>query len=222
MNKFLIVLGAMFALGSTVSFAQSNNLSIGIEGGVNHSSLRGNDHDSQLVRDPGIGFTAGVSFTYGITDALSLHSGLLYERKSTRFKLHYVDPTGTTPSTTKAHSNFDYLVLPVLARVTYGNKAKFYINAGPYLGYLIQQVDKAKAVSSTTFSNIEHYNRLDLGLTAGLGAGMPINNNSMLTLELRQNLGLYNISKASESVNSDMKTRSTNLLLGIAYTIKNQ
>jgi hypothetical protein len=32
----------------------------------------------------------------------------------------------------------DYLEIPVMGRVTFGNKARFFFNAGPYLGFLVR------------------------------------------------------------------------------------
>ena len=58
------------------------------------------------------------------------------------------------------------------------------------------------------------YKTIDMGITAGIGLAIPINDKFSLSAEIRNNLGLTNISKSSSVTN---KTNSTNLLIGVTY-----
>jgi hypothetical protein len=94
------------------------------------------------------------------------------------------------------------------------------VNAGPYIGYLIKQTDITEAFgeySKTKNDNTDNYKRTDLGITTGLGARFPIKNKLFLSIEIRNNFGLTNISSVPVVNDGVIKTNSTNLLFGIEY-----
>jgi len=65
--------------------------------------------------------------------------------------------------------------------------------------------------------NTDNFERLDFGIATGLGVNFPIRNNIFMSLEVRNNLGLSNISSLPVGNDGKIKTNSTNLLIGIAY-----
>lgn len=74
-------------------------------------------------------------------------------------------------------------------------------------------------VTTTVFGQVE--SKHSLGISAGFGLGIPIKSNIALSCEVRNNLGLVNTRSApileEEGV---VKTNSTNLLLGIIFTLE--
>ena len=117
------------------------------------------------------------------------------------------------------HINFDYFTLPILLRTYIGKKHLFFTNAGPYVGYLIKQtdVDKGSNINTVTVDNTSYTQRLDAGFTIGLGVTIPIKKSFLFTFEIRNNLGLYNVSKGAMADDKGVKTNSTNFLLGFAH-----
>ena len=224
MNRILLVLGAVLVLGSTASFAQNNGISIGIEGGPNRSSFWGNDFiKQQKTLEKPTFFSAGATFEYTFTELLSLKTSLGFERKGVKSEAQVMDATGYKTGVFKWHSRHDYLILPLLAKVSLGKKPTFFANAGPYVGYLLKEtvVSEDHELRPGTSTDLTEYNkRLDMGMTIGLGTGIPVSATTSLTLELRHNLGLYNTSKVPVYNNGEVRTSSTNLLLGIAYKLK--
>jgi hypothetical protein len=63
-------------------------------------------------------------------------------------------------------------------------------------------------------NNTSSYNRLDVGISLGIGLQYPINEKLILSSEIRGNMGL-----ANALPNGDLKVNSVNLLLGIAYRL---
>jgi hypothetical protein len=224
MNKITMLVWALLTISSTVSLAQNSGLTIGIDGGPNRSKLWGNDFvEKSGYLKRAVNFSTGVSLEYKFTDLMSLRSGIGFERKGLTYQVQHMDEWGNQSELISGRSNFDYLVLPLMARVTLGSKPIFFVNAGPYLGFLLNQTDvieSSKLQSGSSVDNTEYSKRLDMGISAGLGAGMPITEKTILTLELRHNLGLYNISDVPVYNGGTVKTKSTNLLLGIAYKLK--
>ncbi|SIQ56258.1 porin family protein [Pontibacter lucknowensis] len=224
MNKLTILFWALLTLSSTAAIAQNNGITIGIEGGPNRSKLWGNefvDEGGNIKRADN--FSTGISLEYSFTELLSLRSGIGFERKGITYQVQHMNEWGNQSELIPGRSNYDYLILPLMARMTLGSKPIFFLNAGPYLGFLLKQMDvteSSQLQSGSSMDNTENFKRLDMGFSAGLGAGMPVTKKTILTLELRHNLGLYNISSTPVYNDGAIKTKSTNLLLGIAYKLK--
>ncbi|WP_299822892.1 porin family protein [uncultured Pontibacter sp.] len=224
MNKILLVLGVVLILSSTVSFAQSNAIRIGIEGGPNRSSFWGNDFaEKGGYTKKAINFSSGVSFEYHFTDLLSFRSGLAFERKGVTFQVQQIDESRTKFGTATGRSTYDYLTLPLLAKITLGDNPVFFVNAGPYLGYLLKQtniIEDSDIQPGSREDRTGDNRKLDLGITTGLGAGVKVTDKVLVTMELRYNLGLYNISAVPVYNNGEVRTKSANLLIGIAHRIR--
>jgi len=221
MNKLNIILLSTIIFCSTVSFGQTNKFDVGLEGCPSLTSLRGNDF-VEAFYDPTIGFSGGLTFQYNFSKLVSIRTNIAFERKGAIAKTQAIDIFGNPIGEVTSHINFDYLTVPLLARLTFRNKIKFFVNVGPYLGYLVKQTFVVKAFNEfpkSTSDNTVYYERIDVGLTAGLGVGLPIKEKLLLTLEIRNNLGLYNVSKLPVINDGTIKTNSTNLLIGIAYQL---
>lgn len=63
------------------------------------------------------------------------------------------------------------------------------------------------------------FKRFDAGLTFGGGAGLLIHDKIYVTAEVRNNLGLYNISDLTVIDGGTVKNNSINFLLGVSYNI---
>ena len=163
----LIGLCPLFNLGQTTKFQ------FGIEGGPGLSTLR---YDlfffpSKYI-EAGLGGTIGLSFKYDINNRLALKTNLSYELKgNTRER----DPD----------YRLNYITLPILLQLKFGKAPLFYINIGPYLGYLLPVTSSIKY----------YYKPIDFGASMGVGLEIPVFQSCGLSFELRNNLGFINISR---------------------------
>lgn len=156
----------------------------------------------EYFKNPGMGFSAGIFIQYNAKKIFSLKLAPSFERKG------YWDVE---------HLNLNYFVVPLLLRGEIGSKIKGFLDVGPYCGYLMEAYLTADYLED--YNYMENLNRFDAGISAGLGINIPIEQIFSISIELRNNFGLYQIVKKEESEDHgwEWKTYSTNLLLSFSY-----
>ncbi len=218
-KSILFSIALMYTLAiSLTSYAQSNKLNIGIEGGPSIISLRHENVKQKNFHSPSIGYSVGIALQYNFKKRFSIHSAILFERKGAKTKKQGTDSLGKNTYMFNTFDNFDYLTLPLLVRANFGKKINLFINAGPYISYLIQQHSLIKFPEEAPFNNQQYtytnsFYKMDYGISGGVGLAIPIKQKLVFSIEARNNLGLNNIQKLWYST----KTNSANLLLGVAY-----
>lgn len=204
----------MFALLISASaYTQSSKLNIGVYGGAGISNTMMFSFDN-----PGFGYDGGLQLEYNISKKLSLVSGMGYERISSMLKFDINDSLNN-PQPFTFNNRFNFITIPLLARVNFGSKMKFFINAGPSFNYLVSQ--KSKSVNNTdnttyNSTNTELFNRLEMALEIGAGMSYPISEKISISMELRNKTGLTNIRKSELST---QKTFSLLLNFGVNYSL---
>ena len=217
MKKLTVLIFALLSFFINESFGQNSKYEIGAEGGAGLTSLRG---DSNASFDAALGFTGGISFQYNISKFFSFRTNISYEKKGARDKITYVDINGSEIGESYMHVNYSYIVLPLLARVSFGKDIKFIVNGGPYLGYLTKSTsvyDAIAEVPEVTNDNTGNTERFDFGLTAGTGVLFPVKERVLISLEIRDNLGLSNTYDGENKADFSLKNNSLSLLAGVAY-----
>lgn len=209
----------ILTVGAT-TYGQTNKFDIGVEGGPSLIFLRGNDFIDNNHK-PTIGFSGGLFFQFNFKKVVSLRTNIAFERKGSILTSQTSDMFGNPLGEITTNTNFDYLALPILVRATFGKKVQYFVNAGPYFGYLIKQtfVSKGDNIPTSTSDNTSLDKRFDTGISIGLGLSVPIKSKFAFSFELRNNLGLYNVSAGWGGNNGTVKTNSTNFLLGFTYKL---
>jgi hypothetical protein len=202
------------------TYGQTNMFDIGIEGSPSIVFLHGNDFIEKYHK-PTIRFTGGFFFQFNFKKIVSLRTNITFERKGSIVPIETFDNNGNQTGDYLSKAYFNYLTLPVLVRATFGKKVQFFVNAGPYLGYLIQQtvIFSGDNVITTTTDNTSHFKRIDIGLSTGLGLSIPMQKRFAFSFEVRNNLGLYNISALPVMDDQTIKTNAINFLFGFAYKL---
>jgi hypothetical protein len=211
-------LGLIVFLICITTYGQTNKFDLGIDVGPSIISLRGNDI-IKVFHKPTIGFSSGLSFQYNFKKIFSIRTNIAFERKGSVLTMPLTDLNGNSTGNVTIHTNFDYLTLPILFRATIGKKVHYYINAGPFLGYLIKQtfVSRGDSTPNTTSDNTFLSKRYDVGLSTGLGVLVPIKQKFAIAFEARNNLGLNNLSTVQVVNNGSIKTNSINFHFCFAY-----
>ena len=118
------------------------------------------------------------------------------------------------------------MTAPLLFRAVVGQKIKYFINVGPYIGFLIKKesVWTGDSIARTSYDETALNKKSDYGISSGLGVLVPIRNRFGVSIELRNNLGLTNVSAVPVFADGSIKTNSTNLLISFVYKlgIKNE
>lgn len=213
-QKTFFLLSIAFLLYFNQLNAQTNKFELGVEASPSITFLKGSSFMENFY-DPTLGFSGGFSFQYNIGKRIALRTNIAYERKGgiNRNNFYY---DGNLIKNSSINFNFDYLTLPILVRFSFGKRVKYFVNTGPYFGYLLSQTFVTKGDNFNTRTNdyTSATNKFDFGVSFGTGLQYPIKEKIYLSSEIRGNLGLYNTIPGG-----DTKVNSVNLLFGIAYRL---
>lgn len=209
-----------FLLALNPLLAQQNRFIIGITGGPSFSNFHGMKQKVIDYKD-GKYFAAGVSFQYNLPKILSLTSGCLYERKGGVGQIPFTNSQGALIAMGTQELRYDYAVIPIMVRATFGKKVNLFVNAGGYAAFLNSSQQRFSATMLPSFiqTTTDAFKRYDLGTSAGTGVGVPIAKIFLISLEARYNLGLVNIISHPSSGVEPLKVRSLNVLLSFCYQL---
>ncbi|HEX8530411.1 MAG TPA: porin family protein [Cytophagales bacterium] len=166
---------------------------------------------------PVLGFTGGLGVNFGLTkdNFLSIQPEILYVQKGFLAK-------GKEVVDFDIGYRFNYLEVPLLLKVNFGGeKMKFYVNAGPSIGYLLNGRTTGRTNSKSILTSIEDYdvpikfmdrpvgydvrglyaNRIEAGLNLGGGVGYAFAGSTVLFVDVRYNMGLTDFNKQEQSKN---------------------
>ncbi|MBF4470170.1 porin family protein [Flavobacterium sp. HJJ] len=227
-----LFLSILFLLISLLNYSQNSKIKFGIQGGLNYSNFRGYDIPANISsyysENPAFAFLGGLNFEYQIKEKLSLKLEFNYERKSQKSKttLETInvnvnpDPISGGFDELRSKRNHDYLVLPIMIKYNFSNKNSFFVNGGPFIGYLLKSnlveslyLNRSVKESQTT-ETTNSYNKTDFGLSIGFGKTIEINERNSIFIEIRENLGLAKSSKNKIWGDGEAKTNSLNLIIG--------
>ncbi|MDE5881295.1 MAG: PorT family protein [Muribaculaceae bacterium] len=180
----------------------SSNVAIGVKGGMDFSEVFFNPNVRQKLA---LGITGGVMFRYIEEDHFGLIAELNFAQRgwSENFEgapYHY---TRTT----------NYVELPLLAHIFFGRRGRFFFNAGPQVGLFLGDNVNANfdPKEMATLPDFPYKNRMneqmllkvtqkmDYGISAGLGGEFNLNKRNSLSLEARFYFGLGNIFSAKRT-----------------------
>lgn len=239
----LACLGLVVLLGFGSVFG--DEISIGLQGGLSIPNIRGSASDKFSQ-----GFTSregpffGIFTDIGLSRQFSLIVALNYTSqggKKNGMQLITNVPAGL-PTDMDLYADFDnetildYIELPVLVRLIFGEKLRFFVNAGPYAGYLVRAkaetsgsslifLDQAgtmpivpSAVSFDADTDVmDSLKRWNFGLFGGGGVLYPVGPGNLI-LEAHFQLGLSDIQK-DVTTSGKSQTGAVVVSLGYEYSI---
>lgn len=132
---------------------------IGVKGGLSFSNLYVDDIDDDQMLT---GFNIGLFAKFPIAESFAVQTELYYTNKGA--ELTYNENFGTTKF------KLDYIEVPLLMVFNITNN--FNIQAGGYAGYMISGKVTNESDGPFDFENelnTDDFNRLDAGLTGGIG-----------------------------------------------------
>lgn len=208
MKKVLLTVTAVMAFG----LMNAQEVKYGAKAGLNLSNVAGDVENNDMK----IGFQIGGFAEIKISDKFSVQPELLYSAQGFKEK-----ESGSEDGFTYSYestSKLSYLNIPVMAK--YYATEKFYVEAGPQIGFLMSaETEEEETVSfggvteseSTTTDVKEFRNSTDFGLGLGLGYNFTEN----IGAGLRYTAGLSNIYKDAPSGYS---VNNSNIAVSVAYT----
>lgn len=177
----------------------SSNITVGVKGGVDFSRVFFNPTVRQGMKT---GAVAGVTFRYIEENHFGIIAEANFEQRG------WKDNFEGAPYSYSRTVN--YIQVPVLAHIYFGRRARFFFNAGPEIGIKIGESTNANfdvnniaslsgfPYSGRTWSHLTMpvSQKVDFGISAGLGAEFNISRRHSVYLEGRFYYGIGNVLKS--------------------------
>jgi len=184
-------------------FAQYNKIELGIESGAN-IGLYSETSPKQTSK---INVVLGGSIQWNINKTISLRSGLIYEKIGFYTIKNVTGSNANHLGTAKFNSDLYYYRLPLLLRANFGNKTKFFLNAGANISTLSKSRYYAKSEIINKDLTIKgNFKYINFGFTAGTGISIPISEKINTSFEVRFNT-------------TEQKINSLNGIIGLSYNL---
>ena len=234
---YTTVIAACMAAGAMAQ------VQVGPKLGMNLSKINDGEKVEEGTSEPfAVGFNLGVATSFEITENFSFAPELIFTQKGSRLTAEGTDQFFDGVADVEMEFSYsekiklNYLEMPVLARVAFGNTVKGYVNAGPSLGYWLG----GKTVYEEEFngeSDSDEYkikfvseydedsddaeilkdeaNRLEVG--ALVGGGLMLNTGAGdILLDVRYQAGLTNMIDFDED---DEQFKNNSLSFSVIYLL---
>jgi len=197
----IIVLGACTA---TLAQQKKGDIELGFNTGFNVATIThqnfGSSPFASDFNSTRVGFNFAVAADLYFSNRWSIKGKLTYDQKG-EGDFSFSSQDGSTIS---GKSRLNYLTVPVMANWHFGKTRNWYLNFGPYAGFLTN--DQA-FVKST-----------DFGLAFGIGVKIPLSDKLKLTLEYDRQSGFSNISKTPST--PTIRNSRESLNVGLNFMLK--
>ncbi|MCF8222318.1 MAG: PorT family protein [Bacteroidales bacterium] len=170
---------------------------------------------------PAAGFSVGIDIGFKLSPHMNFRTGLSFDRPGFALKdssdVYYrylVDDNADYSVDTKVSA--DYITIPALLEYTGGEKIRYYLNTGPYIGVLLNARCSGIAISAnidqgsystmetTVYDDItELINNNDFGWMTGMGLIVPLYKNTSLDIGASYRIGLTDQFDSSAAGNQD-------------------
>jgi hypothetical protein len=202
----------------------ASRVSVGVKGGVDFSRIFFNPSVTQKMA---MGAVAGLQIKYVEESHFGLIAELNLEQRG------WKEDFEETQYSYKRTVN--YIQIPVLAHIYFGNRGQFFFNAGPEIGFKIGEststnfdvanISSLPDMPSKKLNTDEMFmdadQKIDYGISVGLGGEFFVNPRHSVLLEARFYYGLGNVLKSgrqeSFSASNSMSVMAT---LGYFFRIK--
>ena len=215
-----LLLFSLFLI-SLPALSQESTFEIGVEGGPNALFLRG-DYPSELS-DPLAGANLGLAFQYNFSNRTSIRTGILLQRKRSAWDVDFTDNKGEILDVDVSQS-FDFVSIPLLFRVYFGEERNIFVNVGPYASINLSDHYDVSGSDSEGFEGVVLFNggfvdTYDYGITGGFGLNILTLGPLKIAGEVRNEFGLANISSKANPTVGDVKTNTPTLLLSVMLAL---
>ncbi len=203
---FALMLAAVALFVASPLFAEG--MMFGIKGGINLANITGDDAEDTTMKMGGVG---GVFMCYNITEIFAIQPEVLFSMKGAKYDITILDETY------EATMKLNYIEIPVLFKVNLPTEGKMKpsLYAGPALGILMSANAEVEDVSEDIKDDMKG---TDIGLLAGAGIGYQMENGSLLSFEVRYEVGMTSIADTGDSdVDVDVKNSVISVMVGYGF-----
>lgn len=214
------LLAFIFLLFTGKAIAQHDFFQYGFQTGPSWVRMYGNPFIENFLESD-FRFTGGPAIYYPFARKWAVKSNLFFESKGSGGIMPLFDDQGFPIGIYNIQTNLSYVTIPLLLDYHFGEKFRFDLNMGPFLGVLFSQ--KTVYTEPVTGETIEEkgtssFIPWDGGLVLGSGFRYGINRRITLSLDGRFNIGMTNIISRPILSSLTIYTLSSQILFGVYYT----
>ncbi|MFC4634589.1 porin family protein [Dokdonia ponticola] len=156
----------------------------GFFAGVNVSNI--STLDNEDASSSRVGLNVGAYGEYYFSDRWSVRANLNYDQKGWKDTFTIFDEMDS--ESFKTNFALNYLTVPVLANWHFAKNRNWYLNVGPYAGFLLNA-----EVTENGLDISDGFNGTDFGLAFGIGVKIPINKENQIFIEYGAQSGFSDI-----------------------------
>ncbi len=246
----IFVLISLFLLMLQTSHAQ---VRLGIQGGLSVPNLSGGNNEVSEGYTSRLAPNFGITAEFAITDNFSIEPEINFDgqggQRNGLQPVTNLPPDLPSPPSGYYYANFknmsilNYLEIPVLAKYTFGVSClKFDVNAGPYIGFLLNATENTSGTSSIYIDKngtvlempdssgelvpvppqpfnastdvTSSINKVNFGVAGGVGATVSVTSRASVSLDVRGLYGFTNVQKDPQ----DGTSHTGNLIISVGYS----
>ncbi|MEO6149362.1 MAG: porin family protein [Mucilaginibacter sp.] len=198
MNKFFTTIIIVLCLGTTAFSQEKGTNEIGVNIGYNLATVTSSGQTNTDYRQA---FNLGVSLDHYFSESWSIKGRAIYDQKG--WDRGFYNSTTTDFQLT-------YITVPVMANWHFGGTKNWYLQFGPYVGFLLS------AKETTGNSDIKaFFNSTDVGLDIGIGVKFPVSEKTKLFIELNGQGGATDVFKNNSG--SAVRNSVSSINVGLAF-----
>lgn len=205
--KKLLWLASISIFGILNGYSQDKgDIELGVGAGINLSNV--SSYDGQNNTSYLTALNAGVSGEYYFSDRWGIKAKLIYENKG------WADGFISIENTNSFESDFKltYITLPIMANWHFGSKRNWYLNFGPYAGFLLDAEDSELKIDLK-----DAFKSTDFGLALGIGYKFVISDRTKLYIEYDGQSGLIDIFE--DNSGDVIKNNRSSLNVGVLFNL---
>ena len=183
---------------------QRYNLALGVNGGINLSTVSFDKHTvkQKMLLGPNFGFTARYISEKYFAMICGLQIELNYAQRGWDKKFEFAD--GSVDDSRGYTRKMNYIEMPFLAHLAFGREvgAQFFVNLGPQIGYLISESESIQGLTQSELDSEEYSkpfeNKFDYGIAGGAGLEIRTRKAGHFLIEGRYYYGLSDFYKSAK------------------------
>lgn len=190
MKKLLVIYFGVLFLSANVFAQDKGNFELGVGIGLNLSNISNlQNNQSASLR---VGFNFNASGEYYFSESWGIKSRLIFDQKGWVEDLNILN--GSSQKVKSVAFNVNYLTIPVMANWHFGSSKNWYLNFGPYFGFLLSAEDSH--FNKNFEKGLESF---DIGIDLGIGYKFSIADNIKMFVEYDGQSGFVDTIKNNTS-----------------------
>ena len=189
---------------------EQGDIEFGLGFGLNRSNL--SVVDEQFGIENLYSFNIAASGEYYFSDRWGMKMKIIYDNKGPGpgFFAALIDPNSIMP----ADVIINYITVPAMANWHFGKNRNWYLNFGPYIGFLIKAED-----TKLDFDNTDDLKSIDIGFDLGMGYKFKVNDKIKIFIEYDVQSGFSEVLTGSKLYREARNIRES-FNIGVLYNIR--